>query len=378
MFETFTLSEADRKDIKKVLKEFQTRCAPMTNVIYERYLFNKRVQEAGESLDHYITVVMKQADLCTYGNLRDELIRDRLVSGIRDDRTREKLLNRKDINLARTIELLKSSEATQCQALDMAIIGHKTSSVVQVVRTNPQHKKATQGNRPLDKGHKPCKYCGKRHEFSREACPAADKVCYKCNKRGHFARLCRAPKINHTEEIGSDDEEVFFVNVVKDPSNQPALVTCIVNERHKVVFEIDTGASCNILPFSDYIRATEDRQGIHISSTKATLTMHNNSKAVPMGKVMLYVERGGSHYLCFFIMKSCVTPILGKSTCVGMKLIKIIDCDVIHSVKEAAVTSTTEQLKKDPVMSKLVIFLKDSENFMANTKYNLRVMQFPL
>ena len=51
-------------------------------------------------------------------------------------------------------------------------------------------------------------------------------------------------------------------------------------------------------------------------------------------------------------MKSCVTPILGKSTCVGMKLIKIIDCDAIHSVKEAAVTLTTEQLKKDPVLRK--------------------------
>ena len=79
MFETFTLSEADQKDIKKVLDEFQARCAPVTNVIYERYLFNKRIQEAGESLDHYITDVMKQADLCKYGNLRDELIRDRLV-----------------------------------------------------------------------------------------------------------------------------------------------------------------------------------------------------------------------------------------------------------------------------------------------------------
>ena len=181
----------------------------MTNIIYKRYLFNKRIQVVGESLDHYITVVMKPADLCTYGNLRDELIRDRLVSGIRDDRTREKLLNRKDINLARTIELLKSSEATQRQALDMATIGHKTSSLVQVVRTNPQHKRATQGNR-MGKGHKPCKYCGKRHEFFREACPAADKVCYKCSKGGHFARLCCALKINHTEEVGSDDEEVIF------------------------------------------------------------------------------------------------------------------------------------------------------------------------
>ena len=104
-------------------------------------------------------------------------------------------------------------------------------------------------------------------------------------------------------------KKCFFVNVVKDPSNQLALVTCIVNERHKVVFEIDTGASCNILPFSDYIRATGDRQGIHISSTKATLTMHNNSKAVPMGKVMLYVtgfaKRGLIHASNFSTLKIC-------------------------------------------------------------------------
>ena len=34
MFKTFTLSEADQKDIKKVLDEFQARRAPMINVIY--------------------------------------------------------------------------------------------------------------------------------------------------------------------------------------------------------------------------------------------------------------------------------------------------------------------------------------------------------
>ena len=95
----------------------------MTNVIYERYLFNKRIQEAGESLDLYITVVMKQTDLCTHGNFRD-----RLISGIRDDRAK-KMLNRKDINLTRTIELLKFSKVTQHLALDMATIGYETSSL---------------------------------------------------------------------------------------------------------------------------------------------------------------------------------------------------------------------------------------------------------
>ena len=55
------------------------------------------------------------------------------------------------------------------------------------------------------------------------------------------------------------EHQYLFANVVKDPSNQPALVTCTVNERHKVVFEIDAGATCNILSFSDYISATGDK-----------------------------------------------------------------------------------------------------------------------
>jgi len=41
MFETFALFEDDCSDITKVLREFEARCTPVTNVIYERYIFNK-------------------------------------------------------------------------------------------------------------------------------------------------------------------------------------------------------------------------------------------------------------------------------------------------------------------------------------------------
>lgn len=117
MFKTFNLLEMNCNDISKVLQEFETRCAPVTNVIYERYVFNKRTQEQGESLDHYMTDIMKQADLCQYGVLKDELIRDRLMSGIKDDRIRERLLTKKDLTFTKTIELLKvAGEATHQQA----------------------------------------------------------------------------------------------------------------------------------------------------------------------------------------------------------------------------------------------------------------------
>ena len=67
----------------------------------------------------------------------------------------------------------------------------------------------------------------------------ADKVCHKCTK-GTFFRVYWAPKIDLTKEAGSYDNEVILLT---QSEIQSAVVTCTVNEWHKVVFEIDTGAS---------------------------------------------------------------------------------------------------------------------------------------
>jgi len=78
-------------------------------------------------------------------------------------------------------------------------------------------------------------------------------------KRSHFARQCRSAKAQYMDE-NSDDEEAFFIHTIRSPASQPSLVTCTVNDSHKVTFEIDKGASCNILPLSDYIKATRDKK----------------------------------------------------------------------------------------------------------------------
>ena len=206
----------------------------------------------------------------------------------------------------------------------MAVPGVNT---VQAISTHPQ-RKPEKGMRKVtsnfDSSQKPCRYCGRRHAFRKEACPAYDKECLICKKQGHFARQCRSSKAHYVDNENSDDKEAFFIHAIRSPASQPALVTCTVNNRHKVTFEIDTGASCNILPISDYIKATGDKKCALLSPTKTRLTMHNNSKATPLGKAtcMLQVERSGQiHHLCFIVMKSLVMPILGKGSSVGMKLI---------------------------------------------------------
>ena len=64
----------------KHLMNFQLR----RNVIFGRARFNRRNQLEGESSEQYISELYCLVDNCNYGNLKDELLRDRLVVGIRD------------------------------------------------------------------------------------------------------------------------------------------------------------------------------------------------------------------------------------------------------------------------------------------------------
>ena len=54
------------------------------------------------------------------GGLHDDLIRDKLVSGIKDDKVREKLLGTKDLKLEKTIDILKTNQALKFRVKDMA------------------------------------------------------------------------------------------------------------------------------------------------------------------------------------------------------------------------------------------------------------------
>lgn len=53
------------------------------NVIFEKAQFNMRCQQEGESAEAFITAVHKLAEHCSFGALKDELIRDRIVVGIK-------------------------------------------------------------------------------------------------------------------------------------------------------------------------------------------------------------------------------------------------------------------------------------------------------
>ena len=97
VFSTFEwASDGDEKKIKPVLERFEQYCEPRKHIPFERYRFNRRCQEPGESYDQYRTALRKLAEGCAFEAITpDEILRDRLVFGVRDSKTRERLLSQR-------------------------------------------------------------------------------------------------------------------------------------------------------------------------------------------------------------------------------------------------------------------------------------------
>ena len=83
-------NDKDRKNIIKVLQVLEDFCIGQTNEIYERYTFNKREQEVNETIDSYVASLRSLVKTCRFRGLEEEIIRDRIVLGIRDNHIRKK------------------------------------------------------------------------------------------------------------------------------------------------------------------------------------------------------------------------------------------------------------------------------------------------
>jgi len=62
-----------------------------------------------------------------------------------------------------------------------------------------------------------CKFCTTSHELVRGACPARDKKCNNCGRKGHFEAKCYQHKdktvhsVENVDDVDSQEEEFFSV-----------------------------------------------------------------------------------------------------------------------------------------------------------------------
>ena len=180
----------ERNDPATILKLMEKHCVGKTNTIYERYIFNNMHQETGEAIDAYVTKLRKLSLTCEFGQLADQMIRDRIVCGIKDNAIRKKLLQESDLSLQKCVDICRAAEKTAAQV--------KTMYPQEEVHALKKSTRAKMGTKQKERkgGAKPpkqptakvlsCWYCGQQHIKDRQSCPAYGKTCEKCGKKNHL------------------------------------------------------------------------------------------------------------------------------------------------------------------------------------------------
>ena len=114
------------------------------NLSYERYEFFSRAQKSSETIDQHVTVLRKLSESCELSTLKNSLIKDRIVLGSSDPKTRERLFRISDLTLEKAIDMVRSAEATEIQLRhkenDSAVHG------IGVTKKKPPYRKTSSAN----------------------------------------------------------------------------------------------------------------------------------------------------------------------------------------------------------------------------------------
>ena len=286
------LTEDENGSYEVVKQKFDTYFNGSKNVIFERARFNQRRQEADESVDEFVTALHRLVEHCDYGTLKDEMVRDRIVVGIRDEQLSERMQLDAHLTLKTAVDQTRQRETVRKQqsvvrknppdgdtrySHGMVRVTPRDGADVDLVQQqSPDVATDVDGIQSRgDRGRmgmrrqrgsqrynqQTCKRCG-RESHAVEQCPARNVKCYKCAQTGHFAAVCMSNKIGAVcgvrDESGqvtaaSDADYAFLGSIdgseLREFENW--LITLKLGDTN-IQFRIDTGADETVIPESVY------------------------------------------------------------------------------------------------------------------------------
>lgn len=380
----------DAKKFEVVLKKFDEYCQPLKNIVFEHFKFFKRDQLAGESFDQFVTALKQLANSCEFKE-RDTMILDRIVLGIRDSKMQEKLLQEPNLTLEHAITVCRAMETSSVQQKEIArdtkngdcvtvdainrfrrkqaftnyrdgsedkynaknksfqkgvLYDNKRRDGASGVSCNIQH-----NNTDSEPGTSNCKKCGLKH--SEGKCPAYNRYCSRCKKKGHYRRYCKTKGVHEINEYETDSDSdcdycdyssdndsclnndssntniVWTISTV-EPSAKPVHSQTvntvewfenILVQGQEIKFKIDTGSQVNVLNKLDFQKLGIPISKINKIGTK--LTSYSGHMIDTMGLINLECSyKNVSKKLPFYVLRSDKNAsILGLNSTSDLKIL---------------------------------------------------------
>ncbi len=186
--------EDEKADYKIVLDKFDAYFKIRRNIIFERAKFNRRDQAEGESAEQYIACLYNLVETCEYGALKEEMLRDRIVVGIRDKALSDKLQMDESLSLEKAKTQVRQKEAVKEQRHELqesSLIANVKQGQAKKRHQHGQQTRHRKGKWPQQERQKGaisspqynrCKKCGKGWHPSPDKCPAKGVTCFAATR----------------------------------------------------------------------------------------------------------------------------------------------------------------------------------------------------
>ena len=206
------LTEEEQKNSKEIIEKLEVYFKPKRNVICKRYMFFFYDQEANETFDAYLAALRRLPCSCEFGQLEEELIRDRMVLGIKYGGVRTCMLRRPSPTLDQAAMMCWSSEEQEVSYARGHRQDGKQSQEDQ--KNDSEKKRDNQGRQDFWRGGNKkasCGYCGRKGKHrTPEACLTWGERCEKWGKNNHFAKVCKQRtttlhQLEYSEESSSHE-----------------------------------------------------------------------------------------------------------------------------------------------------------------------------
>ncbi|XP_046145704.1 uncharacterized protein K02A2.6-like [Osmia bicornis bicornis] len=257
------LSPADpyKQTYANITAKLEDFYAPTPLEIAENYRFHLRKQTEGETIQSFVAALHKLSVNCNFGAYQKTALRNQFVFGLASKRAQARLLETKDLDFDRAVQIATSMELSEKDAtqLQSGVAKVDYTGSVQIRKPARDKRYNTPAKKPapmkLDVQSRPassktphtnaraatnvvCFRCGANHLATHCSLDRGIR-CRNCGIAGHLAKVCKKARAN-TKQL----EEILLVEHLQH--RQGYYVTLTV-ENTPVKFEVDSGAAVTII-----------------------------------------------------------------------------------------------------------------------------------
>ncbi|UYV66882.1 K02A2.6-like [Cordylochernes scorpioides] len=297
----------ETKSFEEIVALLNRHLAPTPRVIPARYKFFKSSQE-DETISQFMATLRGLAEPCKFGSMLNEMLRDKLVVGVRSENLQKRLLQEgDDATLDKIYEIALSYEAAERDLLSMKKVDYADANVHDVKKLNSA-----------------CSHCG-RHNHLSNKCFFKNAKCHECGKIGHIKPACKNRKTKYAK-MQHGSKTTGKINVVEASENGKYFITLNVDNKN-IQFEFDTGSCHTLMPINLYKKLWNKK----ISPINLHLKSYSNTKIDVIGKREVFVAEANKSLP--LIITEANRPVLLGTTwikCLSAKFLKFSDINLVQ------------------------------------------------